>query len=73
MSSFYQELLSANVLVPFSGIIEGENKRDGVKHFVAPSGMNSVVKHFLHSSGVLPAKTNNFSLLGGTVNGLRNV
>ena len=51
-SSFYQELLSSNVLVPFTGIIEGERKQDGVKHFVAPAGISSVVKHFLHSSGV---------------------
>lgn len=50
---FYQELLSAKVLVPFKGIIEGE--KEAAKHdftnFVAPSGINSIVKHFLHSSG----------------------
>lgn len=50
-SSFYQELLSAKVLVPFSGIIEGANEQDGVRNFTAPSGMNSIVKHFLNSSG----------------------
>lgn len=50
---FYHELLSAKVLVPFKGIIEGE--KEAAKHdftnFVAPSGINSIVKHFLHSSG----------------------
>jgi len=48
--SFYQELISSNVLVPFNGIIEGEKKQNGVKHFVAPTGISSIVKHFLHSS-----------------------
>lgn len=51
--SFYQELLSANVLVPFNGVIEGEKKQEGVKNYVAPSGMNTIAKHFLHTSGVL--------------------
>ena len=39
--------------MPFKGIIEGE--KEAAKHdftnFVAPSGINSIVKHFLHSSG----------------------
>ncbi|RMX48111.1 hypothetical protein pdam_00002604 [Pocillopora damicornis] len=48
--SFYQELISAKVLVPFNGIIEGENKKEGMKNFTAPSGMNSIVKNFLNSS-----------------------
>ena len=37
--------------MPFNGIIEGENKKEGMKNFTAPSGMNSIVKHFLNSSG----------------------
>lgn len=49
--SFYQELLSSNVLVPFTGLIEGEIKQDGVKHFVAPEGSSSIVKYFLKQSG----------------------
>jgi len=52
---FYQELLSAKVLVPFEGIIEGEKetqKNHKFTNFVAPGGINTIVKHFLHSSGV---------------------
>ena len=48
---FYQELLSSSVLVPFEGIIEGDWGRQDVRHFVAPGGMNTVAKHFLHSAG----------------------
>lgn len=50
---FYQELLSAKVLVPFEGIIEGEKetqKNHKFTNFVAPGGINTIVKHFLHSS-----------------------
>lgn len=49
--SFYKELLSSSVLVPFSGVIEGENKQDGVQHFIAPEGTSSIVKYFINQSG----------------------
>lgn len=53
---FYQELLTAKVLAPFKGIIEGEREakmKSGFSNFVAPSGINAVVKYFLNLSGVL--------------------
>ena len=53
--SFYQELLLAKVLVPFKGVIEGERKAKmnfGFSNYVAPSGINNVVKYFLKLSGV---------------------
>lgn len=51
--SFYQELLLAKVLVPFKGVIEGERKAKmnfGFSNYVAPSGINNVVKYFLKLS-----------------------
>ena len=49
----YEELLANQVLVPFSGTIDGE-RRDLTKtvlgNYVAPKGINSVVKHFLSNS-----------------------
>lgn len=50
---FYQELLTAKVLAPFKGIIEGEREaktKSGFSNFVAPSGINAVVKYFLNLS-----------------------
>ena len=47
-----QELLYSNVLVPFSGVIDGElsSRQEENKNFVAPRGINSVVKHFINNS-----------------------
>ena len=46
-----QDLLYSNILVPFNGVIEGElSSRQGTKNFVAPGGINSVVKHFMNTS-----------------------
>lgn len=52
--SLYDELLTGQVLVPFRGTIEGERKdltRSVIENYVAPGGINGVVKHFLNSSG----------------------
>ena len=52
--SLYDELLTGQVLVPFRGTIEGERKdlaRSVTENYVAPGGINGVVKHFLSSSG----------------------
>jgi len=52
----YKELLSNNVLVPLdiNRIDGGEayNKGEGTKHYVAPNGTSSIVKHFFKKSGV---------------------
>ena len=49
---FYEELLQAGILKPFPGKIEGESVSDDqLENFMAPHGMNSVVKHFFSSSG----------------------
>ncbi|XP_041818954.1 renalase [Chelmon rostratus] len=49
--SFYSELLSAGVLQPLNGLVEGLKQRDGSKDYMTPLGMCSVVKHFLSESG----------------------
>ena len=50
----YDELLKAGVLREFTGKIVGPNRFGGTsKHFVAPQGINSVVKHFLNKEGSL--------------------
>ena len=49
---FYDELLMAGVIREFTGKIVGPNRfGGGSKHFVAPQGINSVVKHFLNEQG----------------------
>ncbi|XP_074647635.1 renalase-like isoform X2 [Tubulanus polymorphus] len=48
---FYDDLLSTELLIPFTGLIEGSRHGEGTKNFVAPKGMNSLVKHFLSMSG----------------------
>jgi len=47
-----QNLVYSNILVPFNGVIEGElsSRQEGNKNFVAPRGINSVVKHFMNNS-----------------------
>ena len=47
-----EELSYANILVPFHGLIEGErsSRQEGNKNFVAPAGINSVVKYFMNNS-----------------------
>ena len=47
-NTIYDDLLSNKVIVPFQGIIEGE-KKDliGMQNYVAPKGLNSIVKHYL--------------------------
>ncbi|XP_029383072.1 renalase isoform X2 [Echeneis naucrates] len=49
--SLYSELLSAGILQPLHGLIEGLRQRDDTKDYVTPLGTCSVVKHFLSESG----------------------
>ena len=49
----YDELLANQVLVPFGGTIDRERKdltKTVLGNYVAPKGINSVVKHFLSNS-----------------------
>lgn len=49
----YDELLAGQVLAPLGGVIEGVRKeltKAVVGNYVAPQGINSVVKHFLNNS-----------------------
>jgi hypothetical protein len=48
---FFDDLIQAVVLKPFPGMIEGASIDNESEHFMAPNGINSVVKHFLNSSG----------------------
>jgi hypothetical protein len=43
--------MQAEVLKPFPGQIEGAIIGDDSEHFVAPNGINTVVKHFVNLSG----------------------
>ena len=53
--SLYEELLSAEVLSPFRGCIEGEKKELTaaiiVQNYASCKGLNSIAKHFLVQSG----------------------
>ena len=49
----YDELLASQVLVPFSGTIEGQRKEfmtSVIGNYVTPNGANSIVKHLLNTS-----------------------
>lgn len=48
--SLYSELLSAGVLQPLDGLVEGLREKDNMKNYMTPLGMGSVVKHFLSES-----------------------
>ena len=46
-----QELLYSNILVPFNGSIENEvSSSELQRNFVAPGGINTIVKHFINNS-----------------------
>jgi renalase len=50
-SEIYESLMQGKLLEPSCGKIEGMKDLPlGTKHFVAPHGMNSLVKHFLHNA-----------------------
>ena len=49
---FFNDLIQAGVLKPFPGKIEGTSIDNESENFMAPNGINSVVKHFLNSSGM---------------------
>ncbi|KAL0984129.1 hypothetical protein UPYG_G00137480 [Umbra pygmaea] len=49
---FYEELLAHGILEPLASLVEGEVMKDqGQKNYVTPSGVSSIVKHFLKHSG----------------------
>lgn len=48
---YHDELISNGLLVPLSGTIEGENSDKDTVHYVTPTGVSSLVKHFLQKSG----------------------
>jgi renalase len=50
--SFYNSLLMSKTLEPLNCKIEGlKDFPEGTRHFVAPAGTNSVVKHFFATGG----------------------
>ncbi|XP_072335064.1 renalase isoform X2 [Scyliorhinus torazame] len=50
--SFYEELLSRDILKPMLISVEGMiQKEKGICNFVAPQGISSLVKHYLADSG----------------------
>ncbi|TSK14633.1 Renalase [Bagarius yarrelli] len=49
--SFYQELLSHGIFKPLEATVEGMMAMEkGTVHYVTPSGMSSIVKHYLKES-----------------------
>lgn len=49
----YAELIENGVLKQFNGTIEGHNNSaEGTKHFVTPTGVGSLVKHYLNKSDI---------------------
>lgn len=50
-SSFYEELLAQDILKPLVAPVEGMMlKDDGIVNYVTPSGVSSIVKHYLNKS-----------------------
>ncbi|XP_058262596.1 renalase [Hemibagrus wyckioides] len=50
--SFYQELLTHGIFEPLEATVEGMmTMEEGTVHYVTPSGMSSIVKHYLKESG----------------------
>ncbi|KAM6951436.1 renalase isoform 2-T2 [Aplochiton taeniatus] len=50
--SFYEELLAHGVLRPLTSSVEGMvSREEGLKNYVTPTGVSSIVKHFLTESG----------------------
>ncbi|XP_026993483.1 renalase isoform X2 [Tachysurus fulvidraco] len=50
--SFYQELLTHGVLKPLEATVVGMMAmEEGTEHYVTPSGMSSIVKHYLKEAG----------------------
>ncbi|XP_036383685.1 renalase isoform X1 [Megalops cyprinoides] len=49
--SFYEELLAREILKPLVAAVEGMNvKEEGLRNFVTPKGVSSIVKHYLRES-----------------------
>lgn len=52
--SYYDELVSAGVLVPLSSHVEGMKTQEGTTHYVTPKGTSSIVKHFMKEGNLSP-------------------
>lgn len=53
--SYYDELLSAGVLVPLTSHVEGmRTSEEGTTHYVTPKGTSSIVKHFMREANLNP-------------------
>ena len=63
--ALYEELLSKGVLTPLTATIEGQRDANDptCKHYVAPAGTSSVVRHFLAQSGAEVAYSRRVSSL----------
>ncbi|XP_012675473.1 renalase isoform X2 [Clupea harengus] len=50
--SFYEELQAQGILTPLVTSVEGmASKEEGLKNYVTPKGVSSIVKHYLKESG----------------------
>lgn len=66
----YEALKSEGLLIPFEGVIEGENPySEGTEHYVTPKGMGSVVKYFLSKTNANLQFNQQVKELNQTANG----
>lgn len=49
----YSRLIADGIIVPFSGTIKGERAESVLCNYVAPEGLNNIVKYFLASSSAV--------------------
>ena len=55
LDRYYDELLSAGVLVPLTSHVEGmRTSEEGTTHYVTPKGTSSIVKHFIKEANLTP-------------------
>ena len=50
---YYKELEDCGLIKPMTCEVENDkNRPDGTSHYITPSGMSSLVKHYLSTSGL---------------------
>lgn len=53
LNRYYEELINAGVLAPLTTKVVGMKVTDeGTKHYVTPSGVSSIVKHFMKEADI---------------------
>ncbi|XP_062927698.1 renalase isoform X2 [Mobula hypostoma] len=63
--SFYGELLSRGILKPLLSRVEGMTIKEGIRNYVAPHGISSIVKYYLSDSVLYNHHVTHINLKGG--------